>query len=421
MLLIRQAVFFVLMTSLFGAINWFALRRARKAFQLGRKAHLALGMLLFGSLAGTLLGRVVGAVWQMDLGPVVPVSSIVQLSLLLTMGLLAPLYLVTAAHGVWRWLGSHIASRSDRLADPAAEAPSTPQHAADAAPGVETSVSRRQFLERAALGGSALVATSCSVYGTLSGRHDYRIEEVPLRIPGLKSTLDGFTIAQLSDIHIGDQVGEPELAAAWDLVQQCRPDLIVLTGDLLDNDPRFAEQLGRFARRLQGVAPHGVVAVTGNHDFYAGVDPTVRALERAGTRVLRNRGIVLGDAGGSFALLGVDDVMAPRLDAVAKPDLDAALRSVPSSADMPRVLLCHNPSYFEHAAGRVDLQLSGHTHGGQIRLGVSPADLFLWHGWVRGRYQHRGSELYVNRGFGTVGPPARIGAPPEVTRLVLHA
>jgi predicted MPP superfamily phosphohydrolase len=88
---------------------------------------------------------------------------------------------------------------------------------------------------------------------------------------------------------------------------------------------------------------------------------------------------------------------------------------------LPRVLLCHNPSFFAEAAGRVALQLSGHTHGGQVNLGVRPADYILPGGWVAGRYDRQGSALYVNRGFGTVGPPARIGAPPEVTRIILTA
>jgi predicted MPP superfamily phosphohydrolase len=94
---------------------------------------------------------------------------------------------------------------------------------------------------------------------------------------------------------------------------------------------------------------------------------------------------------------------------------------VAPALDLPRVLLCHNPSFFAEAAGHVALQLSGHTHGGQVNLGIRPADYLLPGGWVAGRYDLNGSALYVNRGFGTVGPPARLGAPPEVTRLVLSA
>jgi predicted MPP superfamily phosphohydrolase len=83
--------------------------------------------------------------------------------------------------------------------------------------------------------------------------------------------------------------------------------------------------------------------------------------------------------------------------------------------------LCHNPAYFEAAAGQVALQLSGHTHGGQFNPGIRPADWVFRHGWVAGRYESSGSQLYVNRGFGTAGPPVRLGAPPEVTRIVLTA
>jgi hypothetical protein len=167
-----------------------------------------------------------------------------------------------------------------------------------------------------------------------------------------------------------------------------------------------------------------VVAITGNHDFYAGVDAAVGALRSAGARVLRNEGLTIGGRDG-FALLGVDDVWGSRYG--AGPDLELALSGLPGRGDAARggdqatVLLCHNPSYFEAAAGKVGLQLSGHTHGGQISPLVNPAALVLRHGWVRGPYQRQGSTLYVNRGFGVVGPPARLGSPPEVTRIVLSA
>ena len=99
------------------------------------------------------------------------------------------------------------------------------------------------------------------------------------------------------------------------------------------------------------------------------------------------------------------------------PNLDEALRHAP--LNLPRVLLCHNPALFPAVADRIDLQLSGHTHGGQVNLGVRPADLLLRHGYIAGRYQRGNAQIYVNRGFGTAGPPARIGAAPEVTKLVL--
>jgi predicted MPP superfamily phosphohydrolase len=253
------------------------------------------------------------------------------------------------------------------------------------------------------------------------------IEEIALKLPGLGRGFDGFSIVQLSDIHIGAFTGQAELNIAEELVRKARPDLVVLTGDLLDNDSRLAPDLGRFVRRLGPLARHGVVAITGNHDYFAGDEEMAGAITGGGGRILRNEGLVIGSAGAGIALLGVDDVWARR-QGLGGPDLLRAVAALPQvggrvapARDLPRVLLCHNPSYFAESAGKVALQLSGHTHGGQINLGLRPADYLLPGGWVAGRYDQNGSVLYVNRGFGTVGPPARLQAPPEVTRIVLSA
>ena len=264
------------------------------------------------------------------------------------------------------------------------------------------------------------MGSTSSFYGSIFGRHDYMIEELPVRIPGLSMRLDGYTLVQLSDIHFGLYVGEAELRAAEELVRKAKPDRVVLTGDLLDSDPRYAEMLGRLVRRLSPLARDGVVAVPGNHDWYAGIRETVGALESAGARVLRNDGLVVGDEKDGLALLGVEDVWAKRMAEGMGPDLDKAISRVPR--DLPRVLLCHNPVFFPEAAGKVALQLSGHTHGGQVNLGfLRPGRLVLPHGYVAGMYDRDGSKLWVNRGFGTAGPPARVGSPPEVTRVVLAA
>ncbi|HTN84861.1 MAG TPA: metallophosphoesterase, partial [Sorangium sp.] len=276
---------------------------------------------------------------------------------------------------------------------------------------------RRAFLANGAAGSAFLIGGGSAVYGALLGRHDYIIEEIAIPIPGLPRSLDGFSIVQLSDIHLGLFVGEPEMRAAEDLVRKARGDLIVMTGDLVDFDPRYTEHLGRLTRRLAPLAREGVAAIPGNHDHFAGIDATLDALARGGAQVLRNRGRVVGGAGGAFALLGVDDVWVRRQVPGGGPDLGRALADVPR--DLPRVLLCHNPVFFPESAGEVALQLSGHTHGGQVNLVVRPADVVLPHGYVAGLYQRGGAHLYINRGFGTAGPPARIGAPPEVSRIVL--
>jgi predicted MPP superfamily phosphohydrolase len=134
--------------------------------------------------------------------------------------------------------------------------------------------------------------------------------------------------------------------------------------------------------------------------------------------VLSNQSVRLraGDGGG-FALLGVDDLHGRRghTPGFRGPDLERASKGLP--AGLPRILLAHQPLFFDEAAGRIALQLSGHTHGGQINPGFRPADAFMK--YVSGRYQRDGSTLYVNRGFGVAGPPSRLLAPPEVTRIVI--
>jgi predicted MPP superfamily phosphohydrolase len=417
----RFLVFLVLLLAVLGGINLQVFRWARNGFGLGVRAQRGLKAVLWLSLAGMVLGRVAGRYWPGTVTTfVVAVSSTVELAVIIS-----GIFLLLADAGrLLLGLPARLGRRFGKASSPPVSVE------AEVAPVVQAPLElpRRAFLTQAVAGSAFLIGGSSSLYGALKGRHDYSLEVLPFKLPGLPRALDGFSIAQLSDVHIGVYVGEAELRIAEELLRKAKPDLIVLTGDLLDNDARLAEQLGRFVRRLTPLARAGVVAISGNHDYFAGVEDMASAVTRAGARMLRNEGIVLGDAGARFALLGVDDVYARREG--GGPDLDAALRSlrraVPPAGGAPaselaRVLLCHNPSFFEESAGRVGLQLSGHTHGGQINLGLRPADYLLPGGWVAGRYDLKGSALYVNRGFGTVGPPARIGAPPEVTRIVLTA
>jgi predicted MPP superfamily phosphohydrolase len=270
---------------------------------------------------------------------------------------------------------------------------------------------RRRAIE--AIGGAAVLGGTGFAFGwgTTRGRHDYQIDEVPVRIPGLPRALDGYVIAQISDIHAGLFVGEREMRQGGDLVRATKADLLVVTGDLVDYDARHAPGL---ARALADLAPRdGVYAILGNHDYYSGANGVVDAALAAGIRLLVNEGCVIRAAdGGGFALLGVDDLWAHRYGGEG-PQLERALSGVP--AGLPRILMSHQPETFERFAGTVALQLSGHTHGGQI----APAGAILR--YRAGRYEQRGSTLYVNRGFGVAGPPVRLGVPPEITRLVLVA
>ena len=413
-------VFLVLLVAVLGAINAQVFRWARNAFRLGPAAQRALKLFLVTAIAGMVLGRVAGRFWPGEgLRFVIATTSTFELAVIISGILLLVadgLRLLLSLPGRWR---PRVAAS---VAPPPAPAPGDGRAEGAVAPVAE--LPRRAFLAQATAGSAFLIGSSSALYGALKGRYDYAVEEVVVKIPGLPRALDGFSIAQISDVHVGVFVGDAELKIAEELLRQAKPDLIVLTGDLLDNDARLAGQLGRFVRRLPVLAREGVVAISGNHDFFAGVEEMAAAITRAGGRVLRNEAMVVGGAGAGFALLGVDDVWARRQG--AGPDLQRSVRSLPRvgglvapALDLPRILLCHNPSFFAESAGQVALQLSGHTHGGQVNLGVRPADYILPGGWVAGRYDLRGSALYVNRGFGTVGPPARIGAPPEITRIVL--
>jgi predicted MPP superfamily phosphohydrolase len=275
---------------------------------------------------------------------------------------------------------------------------------------------RRLALER--IGGTLAFATSGSVlaWGTLRGRFEWEVQEVPIRLARLPKALDGFTIVQISDLHVGTFIAERELAKGLGLVRGIRPDLVVITGDIVDADtayiPLAAQQLGSLRAR------EGVVCIPGNHDYYTGAGQVLEGMQQAGIDVMLNRGKVIAPRDGGFALLGVDDLWARDTRRGPGPDLALARSMVPQ--DLATILLAHQPRFAEHAAkAGIDLQLSGHTHGGQINPGIRPIDLF--YRYVSGRYDVGSMQLYVNRGFGTVGPPTRVGAPPEITKIVLVA
>lgn len=305
----------------------------------------------------------------------------------------------------WRvfvWAGARLARRP-----PEPEIPPP-------APAEPPRLTRRQLVE--GIGGSAILATTASTlgWGVLKGRHDFRVEEVAVRIAGLPRALDGYTIAQVSDVHVGLFMQEDELRRGLAYAQELKPDLLVVTGDMVDFEPR---QVPMLARALADLRPRdGVFAVPGNHDHYAGASVVMNLLRAGGVRPLVNEGLVLrpGDGGG-FALLGVDDLAGTWRG--GGPRLGQALAMVPD--DRPRVLLSHQPQSIELWEGRVALQLSGHTHGGQINPGFQPARAML--PYLAGRYEVGATTLWVNRGFGTSGPPSRIGAPPEITKVVLVA
>jgi predicted MPP superfamily phosphohydrolase len=278
---------------------------------------------------------------------------------------------------------------------------------------------RRLVLARALAGGAALVAGGASAWGVRSALGPAEIEEVPIRLARLPPALSGFTIAQISDLHVGPTIRDREVRRVVEQTNALKPDLVAITGDLVDGNVPTLGPIVAELSRLQ--ARHGVVFVTGNHEYYSGVGPWLTELRRLGIRVLGNERVRIGDAGASFDLAGVDDYHAASLEAGGYPD---ALGRALAGRDPERslVLLQHQPRGMDEAvASGVELQLSGHTHGGQIlpfKLLVS-----LQYAYVAGLYTHRAAagagQIFVSRGTGFWGPPFRIGAPPEIAKIVL--
>lgn len=423
----RFALFLLIAAGIVIALSRYVTSRAARTFRLSPAARRALGITLMLApllaIGGRLLERPLGSVAQ----GIAMLGFVLVMATLLASALLGVLHLAELGWRHARRLREPTpapAMETAPVTETSSPAPATEtavpavEASARSEPSVLVSPERRVFLQQATVGAALVAGFGGASHGALFGRRDYVVEEVVVPIVGLSPKLSGYRIAQLSDIHFGQFVGEPERRSAVELVRRARPDLIVMTGDLVDISARHAPELGRLTRALAELgARDGVVVVPGNHDYYTGIEAVLGAVHGGGARTLVNQGLVLGGSDTGFALLGVDDVWARRQKLGVGPDLNRALSDVPR--DLPRILLCHNPEFFPHAAGKVALQLSGHTHGGQINPGLHPAKLVL--PYVQGLYHEHGSALYVNRGFGTAGPPIRIGAPPEVTLVVLTA
>ncbi len=272
---------------------------------------------------------------------------------------------------------------------------------------------RRAFLARAVAGSSLVSGGALASWGVYRAYEPARIHEVTVRLAGLPKSMEGFTIAQLSDLHIGAVLQEKFVDDLVARTNGFKPDLVAITGDLVDGKP---EDIGRFVTRLTGLqSKTGTFFVSGNHDHYAGWDAWSKHLTNMGVRVLKNRRVVIGDAGGSFDLLGVEDYGSRILEAGYSPDVAAAGRD-PSRA---AVLMSHQPGGFDDAVRlNLGLQLSGHTHGGQTFPATGIASL-MWGPRTTGLSREGNSQLFTSRGCGFVGPPMRLGSPSEIIKIVL--
>jgi uncharacterized protein len=287
-------------------------------------------------------------------------------------------------------------------------------------------LTRRKFLQASgmvAAGGTLALGSDAFLY---EPNHP-RVVTVEVPLARLPEVWDGFRVVQLSDLHYDPYFSIVPIRKAVGLVNGLRPDLVVITGDFVtvplpDVSNRFrarnsaadAEPCAKILSPLR--APYGVWASMGNHDAFSDEPRVIEILQSQGIRVLRNAQAPLERNGSRLWLAGIDDLLE------GEPDIDQTLRGIPPSE--PVILLAHEPDFAINVAGyAVDLQLSGHSHGGQVRLPYVGALILpdMARKYPMGMYQVGGLRLYTNVGLGTIRLPVRLNCPPEVTLFTLRS
>ncbi len=260
-----------------------------------------------------------------------------------------------------------------------------------------------------------VLAALLTLVGLYNARRRAVVRSVDVSIAGLPQALHGFTIAQISDIHVGPTIRRAYVDAIVNAVNSLNADMIAVTGDLVDGSvgqlAHHTEPLSRLAAR------HGSYFVTGNHEYYSGVGGWIEELRRLGLRVLMNEHVVLRHDGEEVVVAGVTDFSAHHYHPSHRSDPAAAMAGAPAEAGV-RLLLAHQPrSAFAAEPAGFDLQISGHTHGGQFW----PWNFFvkLQQPFTAGLRRLGGLWVYTSRGTGYWGPPKRLGAPSEITHLRL--
>jgi predicted MPP superfamily phosphohydrolase len=279
-------------------------------------------------------------------------------------------------------------------------------------------VSRRDWL----LGTGTLLtaAASLTAWGVYRARGIPPVLTTSIAMPRWPKGAAPVRLLQISDIHLGPTIKGDFLAAVVDRVMERKPDIVAITGDLVDGS---VETLGVHAAELQRLtAPLGVYFITGNHEYYSGATQWIEFVRNLGITVLENTSVLVQSAAGPLHIAGVSDLSAPSMDDRNVSDPRLALTPHQDEPNIARILLAHQPRSALHAQDLgYDLQISGHTHGGQF----FPYNwlVYLAQPYVWGLRKHKGEretmQIYVSRGTGYWGPPIRLGAPAEISELVL--
>ena len=275
-------------------------------------------------------------------------------------------------------------------------------------PSDSVNLERRGFLAVMAMTlGSAVIGISQAVRGP-------KVFEVNIPVRNLPRELSGFTIAQISDLHVGPTIGRKYTQRIVEMVNGLKPDLIALTGDFVDGSVSHLKTAIEPIASLS--AKHGVFFVTGNHEYYWGVDDWINVFRDFGARILLNEHVVITEQGKEIVIAGVTDHSAGNMRAGHRSDPGKAMEGAPDEA--VKILLAHQPASYKGAsAAGFDLQISGHTHGGQFfpwNLVVKLAQRYY-----KGLNKHENMWIYVSRGAGYWGPPHRFTVPSEISLLKL--
>ncbi|MBQ0891856.1 metallophosphoesterase [Micromonospora sp. U56] len=377
--------------------------------RIGAVAALLLALLVPATMAGT---RAVGAFWLAWPGYLWLAVMFYLLVLLLVLEVpMAVARLVLRRRSA---VAESTAAAPEPVLVGAAGAAGPP--AVDAVDQPDHDASRRLLLARGAAIFAGLTAAGVTGYGVRVATGPPELDRVRIPLAKLPRSMDGLRIATVSDIHLGPLRGREHTERIVAAINRLDADLVAIVGDLVDGS---VAELGEAAAPLRGLrSRYGNFFVTGNHEYYSGVEEWVQEVDRLGLRVLQNQRQEIGARGGVLDLAGVNDVTAAGIGLAAPADFAAALGDRDPSR--PVVLLAHQPvAAHEAAKFGVDLQLSGHTHGGQIvpfNLAVK-----LQQPVVSGLGEVDGTKVYVTNGAGFWGPPVRVGAPPQITLVELRA
>src|SRR5215471_11771286 len=276
---------------------------------------------------------------------------------------------------------------------------------------------RRTFVARLTAAAIATVVSGLTAVALRSALRPVEVRRIRVRLARLPRTQHGLTIVQITDLHVGPTIGRDVVEDIVTRTNALAPDIVAITGDLVDGT--VAELRDAVAPLANLRARHGVFFVTGNHEYFSGAEAWLNELPRLGIRVLANERVSIGDGEASFDLGGIEDRSAHRYGGLST---EAALARALDGRDPKRelVLLAHQPrSMLDAAPFGVGLQISGHTHGGQIwPFGYL---VRLQQGFFPGLHRRGDAQLYVSRGTGYWGPPMRLAEPAELTHLTLES